>query len=279
MIDGCIHTNSNLRGGIVLGKWILRIIAYTILLFILIPIITVVLSSLTNSNYVMFPPEGITLKWYVEAFQNSNYMSAIGTSVLIAAGSAILSIILALCASFAIKRYEFPGKRLLDTLFFAPITIPMIGLGIGLLFFLTSIGLVRTTVGLILSHTVIGVPYAIRALLASVGGINRDVEHSAAILGANPFSVLTKVTLPMILPGLMAGWMFSFLISFNNVNISIFIAGPYTETLPLALYQLTENSLSPVVASLSSLAIFLVAILVIILEKRFGIYSMLGKGN
>jgi|SRR5690625_198001 len=262
-----------------MNNWVLRVIAYSIILFILAPILIVFISSFTASNYVAFPPEGLSIKWYMEAFKSTKFIKATGISLFIAFITAIISCALALAVTFAIERYTFKGKDILNTLFFAPLTMPMIGLGIGLLFFLTATGIVRTNTALILSHTVVAIPYAIRALSSVVGSIDIDVERSALMLGANPFTVLYKITLPMIMPGLMAAWMFSFLISFNNVTISIFIVGPKTETLPIALYHLTENSLSPMIASIATIAILIAGVIVVVLEKRFGVYGMLGKGR
>src|SRR5699024_1412817 len=172
-------------------------------------VITIFVSSLNNANFISFPPQNITFKWYVEVFQNSNLIQSLGTSIYIGIVTAILSIILALSVSLALEKNNFPGKNIINSLLFAPITLPMVVLGIGLLFFLTSIGLVRTNTGLILSHTVVALPYAMRSLASSIKGIDADVERSAAILGAKPFKILYKVTVPMILPGVIAGGMFS----------------------------------------------------------------------
>jgi len=258
-----------------MGKWALRIFSYLVLLFILSPVITIFVSSLNNANFISFPPQNITFKWYVEVFQNSNLIQSLGTSIYIGIVTAILSIILALSVSLALEKNNFPGKNIINSLLFAPITLPMVVLGIGLLFFLTSIGLVRTNTGLILSHTVVALPYAMRSLASSIKGIDADVERSAAILGAKPFKILYKVTVPMILPGVIAGGMFSFLISFNNITLSIFLVGPKTNTFPVVLYHLTENVLSPIIAAAATISIALSAIIVIILEKRFSVYSML----
>src|SRR5699024_6803257 len=120
-----------------MGKWALRIFSYLVLLFILSPVITIFVSSLNNANFISFPPQNITIKWYVEVFQNSNRIQSLGTSIYIGIVTAILSIILALSVSLALEKNNFPGKNIINSLLFAPITLPMVVLGIGLLFFLT----------------------------------------------------------------------------------------------------------------------------------------------
>lgn len=259
--------------------WVLRLVTYLVCLFVVIPVLVVVGASLTNSSFMSFPPAGLTVKWYGHAMLSMELQAALRISLLVAVVVAVVSTLLGLGVSYALERYRFSGKNLVSTLLMAPLTIPMIVLAVGMLFSMTAMGLIRTIPALIFGHLVVTIPYALRALSAAVAGVDLDVERSAAILGASPLVTLLRVTLPMIMPGIMAAMMFSFLISFNNVTIALFVAGPRTQTLPLALFVLSENSLSPDLAAMASIVLVVTAVLMIILEKKFGIYSVMERGR
>jgi putative spermidine/putrescine transport system permease protein len=159
----------------------------------------------------------------------------------------------------------------------APLALPTIVLALGMLFFMSVIGLVGSASGLVMGHLVVALPYAVRALSASMGGVNRDIERSAAVLGAPPAVVAWKVTLPLMRPGVIAAFIFAFLISFNNVSISLFIAGPTTQTLPLTIFRLAQDVQTPTLAALAALVMWLTTVVVVLLEKSVGLYGMLER--
>lgn len=255
----------------------MRLIAYAVCLFVALPIIIVVISSITAASYVTFPPEGITLRWYSEVVADPRLMRSLRTSASVALITAALAAVCGLAASLALDRHRFKGKEAISTFLLAPVILPSIVLALGMIFFMTAIGLIRTIPGLVLSHLVVAMPYAIRALSASLGGLNRDVERSASILGAAPLVVLYKITLPLIKPGLIAALMFSFLASFNNVALSLFVAGPRTQTLPLEIFRMTQDVNTPNVAAIASLLMGFTTVVVLVLESKFGLYGLLER--
>jgi putative spermidine/putrescine transport system permease protein len=255
----------------------MRVIAYAVCLFIALPIVVVVVSSITGANYVTFPPEGFTLRWYVDVLADSRLMRSLRTSATVALITAALAAVCGLAASLALDRHRLRGKEIVSTFLVAPLILPSIVLALGMIFFMTAIGLIRTIPGLVLSHLVVAMPYAVRALSASLAGLNRDVERSASILGAAPLVVLYKITLPLIKPGLIAALMFSFLASFNNVALSLFVAGPRTQTLPLEIFRMTQDVNTPNVAAIASLLMAFTMVVVLVLEGRFGLYGILER--
>ena len=258
---------------------ILRVAAYGVAAFVAIPVIVVIGSSLTKSGYVTFPPLGLSLKWYADALGDAGIRNALRVSLVIAAVASAISTTLGLAASFALERMAFRGKSLMVAFLIAPLAVPAIVLALGMVFFMTTIGLIRTPQGLLLGHLVITLPYAVRALSTSLVGIDRSLEQSASVLGASPIVVLLKITLPLIRSGIVASLMFSFLASFNNVTVSLFLVGAKTQTLPIAIFRMSEFSLTPSLSAIASLVMAMTAGLMLVLEKRFGIYSLLERGR
>ncbi|OFV83015.1 MAG: hypothetical protein A2W26_11340 [Acidobacteria bacterium RBG_16_64_8] len=259
------------------GGGVLRVVTYLVGLFIALPILVVVASSFTAANYMTFPPEGFTLKWYGLILGDPRLRHAVRISFTTAAITAALAVALGIGVSLALERYRFRGRNVLSGFVMAPLTVPSIVLALGMIFFMTAVGLIRTMQGLVLSHLVVAMPYAVRALSASIAGVNRDIERSAAVLGAPPLVVLLRVTLPLMRPGIMAALAFSFLASFNNVTISLFVAGPRTQTLPLEMFKMAQEVLSPSLSAIASSVMGFSTLVMLVLEKRFGIYGVLER--
>lgn len=255
----------------------LRLVAYLVSLFVALPVLIVVTSSLTAAKFITFPPQGLTLRWYADVLGDARLMHALQISVTVAMITAVLAVLCGLGAAFALDRYRFKGRNVVSTFIMAPLVLPSIVLALGMIFFMTAIGLIRSVPGLVLGHLVIALPFAVRALSAAMGGVNRDVERSASVLGAPPLVVLYKISLPLMRPGIIAALMFSFLASFNNVSISLFVAGPRTQTLPLEIFRLAQDVNTPNVAALASIVIMFSTLVVLFLEKKFNIYGVLEK--
>jgi putative spermidine/putrescine transport system permease protein len=260
-------------------RWIIRGIAYAVVGFVVVPILVVVGSSLTRTGYVTFPPVGLSFQWYNSVLADPQILIAARFSLVLALTAALLSTTLGLGASFALERSKLRGKSVITSLLMAPLAVPAIVLALGMVFFMTAVGLIRTFQGLLLGHLVVTLPYATRALSTALVGVDRNLEQSAAILGASPLAVLFKVTLPLMRSGIIAALMFSFLASFNNVTVSLFLVGVRTQTLPITIFRLSEYSLSPSLSAIASLVMLLTVTLALILEKRFGIYGLLARGR
>ena len=184
--------------------------------------------------------------------------------------SATVALALAVPAALAIARYRFPGREAATALFMSPLMVPPVVLGIAFLRFLTQVGLGGTFAGLALSHVVLVFPFALRLVLASSYGIDRRVEQAAVSLGGGPATVFRRVTLPLILPGVVSGWALAFIQSFDEVTMTVFIASPGTTTLPVRLFLYIQDNIDPLVCSLSATLIALTAALMIALDRLFG---------
>ena len=255
----------------------LRLAAYAVCLFVALPILVVLASSMTAANYVTFPPQGLSVRWYGAVLRDAHLLEAVRVSVTVAVATAVLAVGLGFGATVGLERYRFPGRALAVSFVMAPLALPTIVLALGMLFFMSVIGLVGSASGLVMGHLVVALPYAVRALSASLGGVNRDIERSAAVLGAPPAVVAWKVTLPLMRPGVIAAFIFAFLVSFNNVSISLFIAGPTTQTLPLTIFRLAQDVQTPTLAALGALVMCLTTVVVVVLEKSVGLYGMLER--
>ncbi len=158
--------------------------------------------------------------------------------------------------------------------------VPHIVLGVSFLSFLTKIGWYGTFMGLVFTHVIIIMPYALRLVLSSVTGLDRSAESAAVSLGASNWVVFRRVTMPMIIPGVAGGWVLSFITSFDEVTMSVFVASPSTTTLPVRMYEHITETIDPLIASLSATLIFITMIIMFFLDRFYGLDNILvGKGK
>ena len=178
-------------------------------------------------------------------------------------------------AALAIARYRFRGREAMTALFMSPLMIPHVVLGIAFLRFFTEIGLGGTFIGLVLAHIVIVLPFALRLTLASAVGLDRAIEHAAISLGASEGTVLRRITLPLVLPGLVSGWALAFINSFDEVTMTVFIAAPGTETLPVRMFLYIQDNIDPLVTSVSACVIAITVVALIVLDRAYGLERLL----
>lgn len=249
----------------------LKIAAFVMFIFLLAPVILVVPISFSADNFMTFPPSGWSFKWYAEFFANSRMIGALGTSTLLALIVMVLSLLIALPASYAIVRMRVPGADSLLAFFTAPLLLPTIVLGLAILIVFAGNGLLGTFTGLTIAHLVIVLPYALRVLTTSLAGLPILVEEAASTLGASPLTVFRRITMPMMTPGIVATCALSFLVSFDEAVISLFLTGPRITTLPVAMYQHVETRADPLVAAISVLLILLTLVVVMIVDRTAGL--------
>ena len=178
-------------------------------------------------------------------------------------------------AALAIARYRFRGREAMTALFMSPLMIPHVVLGIAFLRFFTELGLGGTFIGLVLAHIVIVLPFALRLTLASAVGLDRSIEHAAISLGASDGTVLRRITLPLVLPGLVSGWALAFINSFDEVTMTVFIAAPGTVTLPVRMFLYIQDNIDPLVTSVSACVIAITVAALIALDRAYGLERLL----
>jgi putative spermidine/putrescine transport system permease protein len=213
-----------------LGAWTTLVYA-----FILSPIAVILIASFTAADYTSFPPQGWSLRWYAEIPRHPEFLEALWVSLVVAVVSATLATILGTLAALALVRYRFRGRALFNAFFLSPLMLPTVILGLALLQFYALVGITRTPASLVCGHLVITVPYVIRLVGAGLAGLDPSLERAAMSLGATPWRTFRAITLPLIGPGVAAGAAFAAIVSFDDVNIALFLASPRAPTMTTAL--------------------------------------------
>ncbi|WHY80734.1 ABC transporter permease [Siminovitchia fortis] len=251
-------------------------VAILAIIYILIPLIVVIPASFTSASYPSFPPEGFSFQWYTKIWERPEFIEAMANSFQFALLAAFFSVLFGTLGALAIAKYEIPGKAFITALLTAPLSVPQLVLGIALLIYFTPMMLAGTPTGFLISHIIICIPYVIRLVLTGLSGFEYNLERAAAILGANPFTVFWKITLPLIRPAIISGGLFAFLTSFDNVTVSLFMVSPDMRTLPIEIFSHMQDAYNPIVASVSSVVIFISVILILIIEKIHGVGKVFG---
>ncbi|GMG85130.1 ABC transporter permease [Paralimibaculum aggregatum] len=248
-----------------------RLIAWLGYAFLLMPSLVVLPMSFGTGTEFDFPPKSFSLDLYREYFSEPSWVASTLTSLQVAAASAALSLLIGGLAAYGIVRYQFRGKKLLTIFLLSPMLVPTIVVALALYLYLGIARATGTTWGLILCHAVVCVPYVIVTMMAGLRQVDRNLEIAATIMGASWFGVLTRVTIPLLRPTILASGLFAFLISFDEVVISFFVSGVRTQTLPVKMYSTIHWEISPVLAAVSSLLTILslgICILVAALQKE-----------
>ena len=245
------------------------------LTFIIAPLAAVMLVAFTDKGYISMPFDGASLRWFRAILENDDMVSAFWLSVRLAFASATIGVVLAVPAALAIARYRFPGRAALTSFFLSPMMIPAVVLGIAFLRFLSLLGLGGSFWALCATHVIIVVPYALRLALSSAVGLDRDAERAALSCGASRFTAFRRVVLPMIRTGVVGGWVLSFIQSFDELTMTIFVATPGTTTLPVAMYNQIAQTIDPLVASVSTVLIAGTVVLMLVLDRMVGLDRVL----
>lgn len=242
-----------------------------IVAFILAPIVIVIIVSFSSGEFVRFPPPGLSLKWYPQVFRLEGFVDAYFLSLKLALIVTCLSLILGATASLSMVRYAFPGKEFLTSLFLSPLIFPAIVTGIALLQFFSMLRVTSSFAMLVIGHTVITIPYVVRTVTASLVGMNRNVEAAARVLGADLLQTFFFITLPLIRPGILAGGIFAFIISFDNYTVSLFLRDASTATIPIRIFLYIEHTFDPSTAAASSVLVFMSLLTIVIAERLVGL--------
>jgi putative spermidine/putrescine transport system permease protein len=242
-----------------------------ILLFLLAPLAVVAVFSLNPTPFIQFPPVGVTLRWYGKFFASPSFMNGLVLSLEIAAAVVVLASLIGGMAALALARGQFRGARFLTALFLAPLMLPAILTGLALFQVLMALGLGRPAWALVVGHTVVAIPYVIRTTLAVLADFDRRIEEAAAVLGASPARVFFEVTLPIIRPGIIAGGIFAFIVSFDQFPISLFLVAPNEETLPIVMFNYMKFDLDGAIAAASMVSIVLALAVVLVIDRLVGL--------
>jgi putative spermidine/putrescine transport system permease protein len=256
-----------------------RAFAVVFSIYMLAPLGVVLLASLTSADYVQFPPVSLGLRWYGEVFQNRNLMNGLLFSVQIAAAVAVISGVLGVAAAFAISRGRFPGRDAIVALLTMPLAVPHVVLALALLQVFAIVQIQTSPWGLLAGHILVTLPYVLRLTLTSLHDLDHQIERASFSLGATHWETFRMVTLPIIAPGVLAGLLFAFLLSFDEVTISIFLSTPGRTTLPAEIFAIASQGSDPVITAASGLLILVATALVLLVERYFGVLRLLAGGK
>lgn len=240
------------------GTWTVRLMGGLVIAVLILPIIVVMIISFSSASYLTFPPPGFSLRWYEQFFSDSNWMRAFWTSLVVAAMSATIAIVLGASAALGIVRSSIRGKSAIMLLLVSPIIVPPVVLGLSLYSLFLRFDLVGSVFGLAAAHAIGGLPIVVVILSASLQGVDTRLEQAAAVHGASTLTVFRLVTLPAIMPGLAAATFFAFLHSFDELVLTLFLSSAQLKTLPLMLWGDINYRLNPVLAVVSTLEVLLV---------------------
>jgi putative spermidine/putrescine transport system permease protein len=254
-----------------------RAFAVVFSLFMLAPLLVIMVVSFTDEGYVRFPPKSFGLRWYVAAFQNQYFQSGLVVSLQIAVLVALVSGILGVLAALVLGRYRFRGRDAILSVLLMPVAIPHIVIAIALLQFMSVLALPSAPLGIIAGHILISLPFVLRLTMTSVVALDPQMERASYSLGATPFQTFRYVLLPMIAPGAAAGTIFAFLISFDEVTISLFLALPGRSTLPAEIFNFASQGSDPVITAASGAMIIFAVVLILLVERFYGVLKLMAE--
>lgn len=254
---------------------------YLVLLFVFLtlPMIIVVAVSFTSASYTHFPPRGFSFRWFLAVFDEPTFVMGIHNSFRLAFSTIVISNLIAIPAALTLVRRSFRYGNSMQSFFMSPLSLPMIVLGVGLLLFSSRIGLGLSFVALLGGHVAITIPYIFTTVFGTYRGIEPHLEESSKVLGANSFQTFRYVTLPLIKPGIVVGSIFAFIMSFDNIPLSIFLTGIKSVTLPVAVLVYLQENYDPSVAALSTIQLFFTVVGLYILQRVYGLEKLSSFGR
>lgn len=222
-------------------------------LYLVAPVFIVIPTSFNDSSFLAFPPEEWSTRWFSSYFEDPTWISATLSSLRIGALVTLCSVVLGTLASLAMVRGRYPLRTLVGGLVLAPVLVPYVVIGLAVYALFLRMGLTQTTLGFVLVHTALAVPFVVINVSSALVSFDRRLEMAAMSLGANRISTFMRVTLPVIAPSMAAGALFAFITSFDEVVTSIFLAGPDLTTLPVQMWSGVRVQIDPTVAAVSTM--------------------------
>lgn len=221
--------------------------------FLLLPSLIVLPMSFGDKDEFIFPPQRLSFYLYEKYFTESTWMATTWVSLQVAVCTMVLSLILGVSAAYGLARSEFRGKRLATATLMSPMFVPHIVVALALYLYFSYLRVGGTMLSLVLAHTMLIVPFVMVTAFAGLRHVDRNLEIAAAVMGAGRATILRRVTLPLLMPSILSAGLFAFLLSFDEVVVSYFIAGVQQQTLPVKMYSSIHWEISPVLAAVSSL--------------------------
>ncbi len=243
-----------------------RIIVGIIFLYLVFPLLSIIPLSFNSGELLSYPLSGFSLRWYEDFFGSGRWGLAIKNSIIIGLSSMFFATILGTTAAVGINRADFPGKQVIVALLISPMMIPLVITALSLYLFYARLGLNNSYAGLILAHTILGMPFVLITVSATLQGFDYNLMRAGSSLGASPLRVFFKIVLPNISPGVFSGALFAFATSLDEVVVVMFIAGPEHRTIPRQMFSGIREHLSPTFLAAATILILFAAVLMLTLE-------------
>jgi len=248
-----------------------------VITFLIGPLLVIVAGSFTETSYVTFPPKGFTLHWYEQLWGRDDFLESFIDSIVLAVVATAAATLIGTVTAIGLARDRFAGRELFRAFVMSPLILPTVVTGVALYQFVRLIEINSTLLGLVVGHTLITLPYVLRTVGAAIVGLDPQYQEAAESLGARPVRILFQVTMPAIAPAIVVSMIFAFIISFDQVTVSIFLTGPDLMTLPIRIFTYIEFAIDPMIAAVSTLLIIFAYLLVVALEKAFGLNAVFGQ--
>ncbi|WP_313613606.1 ABC transporter permease [Agrobacterium sp.] len=239
-------------------------LAIIVCLFLILPIAFIAALSFGSSQWLIFPPPSWTLKWYEALFADPRWFYSALTSLKIATIVTVLSVVLGFLAALGLNRGTFVGREILRALFLTPMILPVVVLAVALYALFLQLGLAGTTIAFVIAHLLIALPFSIISIGNALEGFDKSIEDAAILCGASPWEARLRVTVPAVSHGIFAAAIFSFLASWDEVVLAIFMASPTLQTLPVKIWSTLRQDLTPVIAAASTILIAFTILLMVL---------------
>ncbi len=244
----------------------LRGLAVLTLLYLILPVLAIVPLSFSSSTFLVYPIPGWSLRWYQNLIASDEWRMAAKNSFIVAPSATVLATVLGTVAAIGLTKANFRGKALLMAILISPMIVPVVVVGVGMYLFFAPLGLANTYIGLIMAHASLGVPFVVTTVVATLQGFNYNLVRASLSLGANPVKTFFRITLPVIAPGVISGALFAFATSFDEVVVTLFLAGADQTTLPRQMFTGIRENISPTIAALATILIVFSTCLLLTLE-------------
>ncbi len=256
--------------------WGLRSAVIAVYAFLLLPLAIVTLAAFNAGNYFTFPPQGFSLRWFGNFFARREFMQSLWLSLELGFWTAVISTVVGALAAIALVRGRFRGRDLLNAYVTSPLLLPQILTGVAMLQYFSLIGLAQSYAALLIGHVVVTTPYVVRTVSAVLYNFDVALEEAAQSLGASPVRAFVEITLGIIKPGVVAGAVLAFAISFDNFTISLFLTSPRLTPLPIELFAYLKYSFDPTAAAASAVAIGVTLVLMLGIARFMGLEEFTG---
>ena len=250
-----------------------RVICFSIFFFLLAPILIMIPLSFNAAPFFTFTremltlnPEGFSMRWYEDFLGSASWRRSIQNSFLIGISATIVSTVLGTLAALGLSRSEMPAKGLIMGILISPMIVPLIISAAGMFFFFSSVNLAGTYLGVVLAHAALGTPFVVITVTATLVGFDHSLTRAAANLGASPTRTFFKITMPLILPGVISGALFAFITSFDEIVVVLFVAGPEQRTIPREMWSGIREDISPTILAVATILVLISVALLTVVE-------------